>query len=246
MGFLAHGLACERPPSLSGRLLLDPITTLSWFQLTCSPVERSKQVLPERSSTFLVLYCRFDAPGVKLAKLKRKYAEIKLISLNVALNSAQRRQSGNSAGRAVARATKVAQHARICGTKSAVSCFAAMDRQDEIIPEHPNNSNIRCSPQDKRCIQKTLARHPSKSTNQRSNSGREETKAVLVRDNPPSPPPTHHIPGKRTELGNPPPPRRWFTFSFVVLKPHVQHPGLEMVKEMRILQAVNFNRGLAK
>lgn len=55
-----------------------------------------------------------------------------------------------------------------------------MDRQDEIVPEHPNNSNIRCSPQDKRCIQKTLARHPPKSTNQRSNTAREETKAVLV------------------------------------------------------------------
>lgn len=57
-----------------------------------------------------------------------------------------------------------------------------MDRQDEIIPEHPNNSNIRCSPQDKRCIQKTLARHPPKSTNQRSNTAREETKAALVRE----------------------------------------------------------------
>lgn len=56
-----------------------------------------------------------------------------------------------------------------------------MERQEEIIPEHPNNSNIRCSPQDKRCIQKTLARLTSKSTNQRSNTAREETKAVLVR-----------------------------------------------------------------
>uniref|UniRef100_A0A3Q3IRC8 Insulin-like growth factor-binding protein 4 n=1 Tax=Monopterus albus TaxID=43700 RepID=A0A3Q3IRC8_MONAL len=44
---------------------------------------------------------------------------------------------------------------------------------------HPNNSNIRCSPQDKRCIQKTLARHPLKSTNQRSNTAREETKAHM-------------------------------------------------------------------
>uniref|UniRef100_A0A3B5QR00 Insulin-like growth factor-binding protein 4 n=1 Tax=Xiphophorus maculatus TaxID=8083 RepID=A0A3B5QR00_XIPMA len=50
----------------------------------------------------------------------------------------------------------------------------------EIIPEHPNNSNIRCSPQDKRCIQKTMARHPLKTTNLRSNSGREETKPVLA------------------------------------------------------------------
>lgn len=56
------------------------------------------------------------------------------------------------------------------------------ERQEEIIPEHPNNSNIRCSPQDKRCIQKTLARHPPKSANQRSNTAREETKAVLVRE----------------------------------------------------------------
>lgn len=59
-----------------------------------------------------------------------------------------------------------------------------MDRQEEIIPEHPNNSNIRCSPQDKRCIQKTLARHPPKSTNQRSNTAREDTKPVLVRKTP--------------------------------------------------------------
>lgn len=64
-----------------------------------------------------------------------------------------------------------------------ILCPLAMERQDEIIPEHPNNSNIRCSPQDKRCIQKTLARNPLKSTNQRSNTAREETKAVLVRHN---------------------------------------------------------------
>lgn len=70
-----------------------------------------------------------------------------------------------------------------------------MDRQDDLIPEHPNNSNIRCSPQDKRCIQKSLARHPSKSTNQRSNSGREETKAVLVREKT--------YPRNSTKLGNP-------------------------------------------
>lgn len=57
-----------------------------------------------------------------------------------------------------------------------------MDRQEEITPEHPNNSNIRCSPQDKRCIQKTLARHPPKSTNQRSNTAREDAKAMLVRE----------------------------------------------------------------
>lgn len=71
---------------------------------------------------------------------------------------------------------------RVYGTKAPwFSCFTAMDGQNENIIEHPNNSNIRCSPQDKRCIQKTLARHPSKSTNQRSNTAREETKAVLVR-----------------------------------------------------------------
>ncbi|KAK0147114.1 Insulin-like growth factor-binding protein 4 [Merluccius polli] len=58
--------------------------------------------------------------------------------------------------------------------------FAAMTRQDEIIPEHPNNSNIRCSLQDKRCIQKTLARHPPKSTNQRSNNPREDPRASLA------------------------------------------------------------------
>jgi len=65
----------------------------------------------------------------------------------------------------------------------------AMERQDELVPDHPNNSNIRCSPQDKRCIQKTLARHPSKSTNQRSNTAREETKAALVEEPHPPPPP---------------------------------------------------------
>ncbi|MEQ2271855.1 hypothetical protein XENORESO_010246 [Xenotaenia resolanae] len=61
-----------------------------------------------------------------------------------------------------------------------MSMFLAVERQEEIIPEHPNNSNIRCSPQDKRCIQKTMARHPLKSTNLRSNSAREETKPVLA------------------------------------------------------------------
>ncbi|MED6265623.1 hypothetical protein CHARACLAT_027440, partial [Characodon lateralis] len=61
-----------------------------------------------------------------------------------------------------------------------MSMFLAVGRQEEIIPEHPNNSNIRCSPQDKRCIQKTMARHPLKSTNLRSNSAREETKPVLA------------------------------------------------------------------
>lgn len=56
-----------------------------------------------------------------------------------------------------------------------------MERQDEIIPEHPNSSNIRCSPLDKRCIQKNLARNLPKSTNQRTVIAREEAKAVLVR-----------------------------------------------------------------
>lgn len=59
-----------------------------------------------------------------------------------------------------------------------------MERQDEIIPEHPNSSNIRCSPLDKRCIQKNLARNSPKSTNQRTVIAREETKAVLVRLDP--------------------------------------------------------------
>ncbi|XP_034397598.1 insulin-like growth factor-binding protein 4 [Cyclopterus lumpus] len=68
----------------------------------------------------------------------------------------------------------------VCTDEREVEENSAMDRQDEIIPDHPNNSNIRCSPQDKRCIQKTLARHPSKSTNQRSNTAREETKAALA------------------------------------------------------------------
>ncbi|KAG5278718.1 hypothetical protein AALO_G00101990 [Alosa alosa] len=52
--------------------------------------------------------------------------------------------------------------------------------EESVIPDHPNNSNIRCSPQDKRCIQKTLARHPGKSTNQRSHSAREDPKAALA------------------------------------------------------------------
>lgn len=56
---------------------------------------------------------------------------------------------------------------------------SGLERQEEIVPEHPNNSHIRCSPQDKRCIQKSLARHPSKTSNQR-NMGREEAKAVLA------------------------------------------------------------------
>lgn len=57
----------------------------------------------------------------------------------------------------------------------------AMERQDEIIPEHPNSSNIRCNPLDKRCIQKNFARNSPKATNQRTIIAREETKAVLVR-----------------------------------------------------------------
>uniref|UniRef100_A0AAQ4R1P2 Insulin-like growth factor-binding protein 4 n=1 Tax=Gasterosteus aculeatus aculeatus TaxID=481459 RepID=A0AAQ4R1P2_GASAC len=68
----------------------------------------------------------------------------------------------------------------VCTDEREVEENSAMDRQDEIIPDHPNNSNIRCSPQDKRCIQKNLARHPPKSTNQRSNTAREETKAALA------------------------------------------------------------------
>ncbi|XP_063056680.1 insulin-like growth factor-binding protein 4 [Engraulis encrasicolus] len=59
---------------------------------------------------------------------------------------------------------------------------AATQGEETVVPEHPNNSNIRCSPQDKRCIQKTLAgRHPnSKSTNQRNTSPREDPKAALA------------------------------------------------------------------
>ncbi|XP_054865922.1 insulin-like growth factor-binding protein 4 isoform X2 [Amphiprion ocellaris] len=72
----------------------------------------------------------------------------------------------------------------------------SVDRQEEIILEHPNNSNIRCSPQDKRCIQKTLARHPPKSTNQRNNAAREDTKAVLVGD-------VLSVSQKTTKQGNP-------------------------------------------
>ncbi|XP_021412801.1 insulin-like growth factor-binding protein 4 isoform X2 [Oncorhynchus mykiss] len=67
----------------------------------------------------------------------------------------------------------------VCTDERDVEENSAMDRHDETIPEHPNNSNIRCSPQDKRCIQKTLARHPAKSTNQRSNNAREDPKAAL-------------------------------------------------------------------
>lgn len=68
----------------------------------------------------------------------------------------------------------------VCNDERDVEENSAMDRHDETIPEHPNNSNIRCSPQDKRCIQKTLARHPAKSTNQRSNNAREDPKAALA------------------------------------------------------------------
>ncbi|XP_023810913.1 insulin-like growth factor-binding protein 4 isoform X1 [Oryzias latipes] len=66
----------------------------------------------------------------------------------------------------------------VCTDEREVEENSAVDRQEEIIPEHPNNSNIRCSPQDKRCIQKSLARMPPKSTNQRSN--REDPKLVLA------------------------------------------------------------------
>lgn len=68
----------------------------------------------------------------------------------------------------------------VCTDERDVEDNSALERQEEIIPEHPNNSNIRCSPQDKRCIQKTLARHPSKPTNQRNNMGREEAKTALA------------------------------------------------------------------
>lgn len=67
----------------------------------------------------------------------------------------------------------------VCTDERELEDNSALERQEEIIPEHPNNSNIRCSPQDKRCIQKTLARHPSKPTNQR-NMGREEAKMTLA------------------------------------------------------------------
>lgn len=61
---------------------------------------------------------------------------------------------------------------------------AAMERQGEEeggqASEHPNSSTIRCSPQDKRCIQKTMARHPGRSTNQRSSGARDDPKAALA------------------------------------------------------------------
>ncbi|XP_054634000.1 insulin-like growth factor-binding protein 4 isoform X2 [Dunckerocampus dactyliophorus] len=69
----------------------------------------------------------------------------------------------------------------VCTDEREVEENSVMEQQDEIVPEHPNNSNIRCSPQDKWCIQKTLARHPPKSTNQRSNMAREEAKAALTK-----------------------------------------------------------------
>ncbi|MEQ2242022.1 hypothetical protein ILYODFUR_031425, partial [Ilyodon furcidens] len=69
---------------------------------------------------------------------------------------------------------------RLLVQRTNTSAHLSVERQEEIIPEHPNNSNIRCSPQDKRCIQKTMARHPLKSTNLRSNSAREESKPVLA------------------------------------------------------------------
>ncbi|XP_010887466.1 insulin-like growth factor-binding protein 4 isoform X1 [Esox lucius] len=67
----------------------------------------------------------------------------------------------------------------LCTDEREAEDNSAMEKEDEIIPEHPNNSNIRCSPQDKRCIQKTLARHPAK-TNQRNQNTREDTKAALA------------------------------------------------------------------
>uniref|UniRef100_A0AAR2LEN5 protein-glutamine gamma-glutamyltransferase n=1 Tax=Pygocentrus nattereri TaxID=42514 RepID=A0AAR2LEN5_PYGNA len=49
-------LACEQL-SLSEMLHLYPVMTLTCFQLTCSPVECSKQVFFEHSSTFPVFFC---------------------------------------------------------------------------------------------------------------------------------------------------------------------------------------------
>ena len=49
-------LACEQL-RLTGMLLLYPIMALSCIQLTCSPVECSKQVFFKHSSTFLVFCC---------------------------------------------------------------------------------------------------------------------------------------------------------------------------------------------
>ncbi|XP_077574542.1 insulin-like growth factor-binding protein 4 [Stigmatopora nigra] len=54
---------------------------------------------------------------------------------------------------------------------------SVLERQDEMLPD---GANIRCGAQDKRCIQKSLARLPAKSTNQRSNAAREEAKAALA------------------------------------------------------------------
>lgn len=77
-------LACERP-SLSGMLPL--IATLSCIQLTCSPVECSKQVLTEHSSTFLALYCRLGAAGIEFTE--QAYPNTLKSTLNIAFNSAQ-------------------------------------------------------------------------------------------------------------------------------------------------------------
>lgn len=93
---------------------------------------------------------------------------------------------------------------------------SAVDRQEELIPEHPNNSNIRCSPQDKRCIQKTLARLPPKSTNQRSN--REDPKLVLVRR-------SHLLTDFPTRFtGNTKVPLPWQVFLIRLLQLHIHQP----------------------
>lgn len=116
---------------------------------------------------------------------------------------------------------------------SIVPCPLAMDRQDEIIPEHPNNSNIRCSPQDKRCIQKTLARHPPKSTNQRSNTAREETKAALVRETIVLTSYQFHRKqqsGATPSEGPPRPQQVFYIKSFIVPQPQAQQSGYELYK----------------
>ncbi|XP_066554956.1 insulin-like growth factor-binding protein 4 [Amia ocellicauda] len=67
----------------------------------------------------------------------------------------------------------------ICTDEREVEQLIA-EKGEQISLEHPNNSHIPCSPGDKKCIQKQIAKRGEKGTNQKNKNNREDPKAALA------------------------------------------------------------------
>ncbi|XP_069041918.1 insulin-like growth factor-binding protein 4 isoform X1 [Lepisosteus oculatus] len=69
----------------------------------------------------------------------------------------------------------------VCTDEREVEQLMAAEKEEQLNLDHPNNSHIPCSPQDKKCIQKQIARQQrEKGSNQKTKNNREDPKPALA------------------------------------------------------------------